>query len=77
MSEDFAIHGYAHAGGSSAKKRQPMIHIMAIEPFGDLSSISFHPKYAEEFCAAIMKAARAARRNKNFNLKLEHVQDHE
>lgn len=81
MSEDFSIHGYAHAGGGSIgtkkPKRQPMVHVLAHEPFGDVTSLSFHPNYAEEFCAAIMKAARAARRNKNFAIKLEHIQDHE
>lgn len=73
MSQEISVHGYAHSGGP--KPRKPLVHVMAFADGGDLQSISFHPEYAERFCDAIMKAARAAKRNRSTEIKLKSVSD--
>jgi len=75
VSEDFSVHGYGHSGVPQENgKRSPLVHILAVDCC-DVTSLSFHPEYAERVCEAIMKAARAAKRNRHVSYKLQSVSD--
>ncbi len=78
MTDEITVHGYAHSGATHSaneKPREPLVHILGFAAGGDLQSMSFHPRHAEEVCKHIMRAARAARRNKNYKHELKGVSD--
>lgn len=68
MSDDITVYGYRvntpNWNRDKNYERDPLVHIIGhVDCGGDIQSISFHPKYAEDFCKAIMKAAKHALRN--------------
>lgn len=55
---ELTVHGYPHngprrAGGRPKGPRQPLVHLIGVSDFGEVSSISFHPDHAEDIARAI------------------------
>ena len=66
MSEELTINSITdNRGGVSRKvgKRVPLVHIMVTQ-CGDLHSFAFPPEQADAIASAILKAGRAAKRNR-------------
>ena len=60
MSTEIAVHGYGNNGVKGKKPRKPLIHMLGVDEFGSVASISFHPDHAGNVIAAIRKAAKGA-----------------
>lgn len=68
------VYGYADQRDPARRARaggapEPLIQLIGATPYGDVVSITFHPKHAAKIAAAIYTAATAVERGEDFEEK--------
>lgn len=72
MAKEMTIHSYTHGGVEGARPRQPMVHLLGTNGYGDTISITFHPDDAPAVAKAILGAGRSAKAGRHRNpVKIE------